>query len=89
MSAADLPAPSDPVPRLISTVLGMVLVTEEGPAGGPLVLCTHGTPGSRRDLRYLAPLLAERCRVVRVERPPGPMALQAGAGKKEPRVAGQ
>jgi 3-oxoadipate enol-lactonase len=33
------------------------------------VLCVHGVPGSRRDFRYLAPLLAEGLRVVRVEMP--------------------
>jgi pimeloyl-ACP methyl ester carboxylesterase len=64
-----LPAPSDPQARLVDTRVGAIAVSGEGPADGLPILCVHGIPGSRRDFRYLAPLLADRFRVLRVEMP--------------------
>jgi pimeloyl-ACP methyl ester carboxylesterase len=46
-----------------------VAVSEEGARAATPVLCVHGIPGSRRDFRYLAPLLAERFCVLRVDMP--------------------
>jgi pimeloyl-ACP methyl ester carboxylesterase len=63
------PTTSDPEPRLVATAVGSLSITEEGEQGGPTVICVHGIPGSARDFRYLAPLLARRWRVVRVEMP--------------------
>ncbi|NIA11599.1 MAG: alpha/beta fold hydrolase [Nitrospiraceae bacterium] len=54
---------------MLDTLLGPVAVTDEGPAEAPVILCTHGLPGSSRDFRYLAPLLAERFRIIRLEMP--------------------
>lgn len=62
-------APSDPDGRLVEIADGKVAVSDEGPADRLPVLCVHGIPGSRRDFRYLAPLLAVRFRVLRVEMP--------------------
>jgi pimeloyl-ACP methyl ester carboxylesterase len=67
--AASLPTPSDPAGRLVETAAGTVAISEEGPGDGLPILCVHGIPGSRRDFRYLAPLLADRFRVLRVEMP--------------------
>jgi pimeloyl-ACP methyl ester carboxylesterase len=41
----------------------------EGSEHGPAVLLIHGVPGSARDFRYLAPLLAQTCRVYRLDMP--------------------
>jgi pimeloyl-ACP methyl ester carboxylesterase len=60
---------SDPEARLLETRCGPIAVSFEGPEGALPVLCVHGIPGSRRDFRYLAPLLAERLLVLRVEMP--------------------
>lgn len=62
-------APSDPVGRLVEVADGKVAVSDEGPADRLPIVCVHGIPGSRRDFRYLAPLLAGRFRVLRVEMP--------------------
>lgn len=67
--ASDLPIPADPSARLLATRAGPVAVSDEGPAAALPIVCVHGIPGSRRDFRYLAPLLAERFRVLRVEMP--------------------
>ncbi len=67
--ATDLPAPSDPVARLVNTRVGPIAVSDEGSETALPILCVHGIPGSRRDFRYLAPLLAERFRVLRLEMP--------------------
>ncbi len=67
--AGPLPAPSDPPGRLVETAAGTVAISDEGPVDGLPILCVHGVPGSRRDFRYLAPLLAVRFRVLRVEMP--------------------
>ena len=62
-------AATDPEGRLVNTRCGEIAVSFEGPERALPVLCVHGIPGSRRDFRYLAPLLAERVRVLRVEMP--------------------
>lgn len=69
MTAVPLLPASDPEARLLDTPAGPVAVSDEGVCGATPVLCVHGIPGSRRDFRYLAPLLAERFRVLRVEMP--------------------
>ena len=51
------------------TRCGPIAVAGEGPEGALPLLCVHGIPGSHRDFRYLAPLLAGRLRVLRVEMP--------------------
>src|SRR5512140_2568419 len=63
------PGPSDPPGRLVETAAGAVAISGEGPSDGLPILCVHGVPGSRRDFRYLAPLLAVRFRVLRVDMP--------------------
>jgi pimeloyl-ACP methyl ester carboxylesterase len=60
---------SDPQPELVPTNMGEVAVTREGPLTAPPLLCAHGIPGSSRDFRYLAPLLATDHHVVRLEMP--------------------
>ena len=61
--------PTDPEPRLLATAAGPVAVTEEGPSDAAAILCIHGLPGSTRDYRHLAPRLAPRFRVVRLDMP--------------------
>jgi pimeloyl-ACP methyl ester carboxylesterase len=63
------PETSDPPPRELRLVEGPVTFTDEGPRAGPALVAVHGIPGSVRDFRYLAPLLADRVRVVRVDLP--------------------
>jgi pimeloyl-ACP methyl ester carboxylesterase len=60
---------SDPEAQVLETRCGPIAVSFEGPEEALPVLCVHGIPGSRRDFRYLAPLLAEKLRVLRVEMP--------------------
>jgi len=60
---------TDPEPRLIDTSHGKIAVTLEGPDDAPVIVMVHGIPGSRRDFRYLAPLLTDHFQVVRVEMP--------------------
>ena len=60
---------TDPEARMLETRCGVIAVSFEGPERALPVLCVHGIPGSRRDFRYLAPLLARRHRVLRVEMP--------------------
>ena len=68
-SRTALPTPVDP-PVETRAVLGTrVGYTSEGPSDGVPLLMVHGVPGNTRDFRYLAPLLAERCRVHRLELP--------------------
>lgn len=61
--------PSDPVTRLVDTSVGPVCLADEGPRVGPAIVMIHGVPGSHRDFRYLAPLLSDAARVVRVDLP--------------------
>lgn len=87
MSERPTVQPTDPDSSLIETSAGSIAVAEEGPGNGAAVLCVHGIPGSSRDFRYLAPLLARRMRVVRAEMPgfgaspPGSVASVAGWGR--------
>ncbi|MFC1850222.1 alpha/beta fold hydrolase [candidate division CSSED10-310 bacterium] len=62
-------APSDPEPVLLSTAVGQIAITREGPLNGTALLCVHGIPGSRRDFRYLAPYLRQTFQVVRLDMP--------------------
>lgn len=64
-----IPTPTDPPVRILATSAGPIAVAEEGDPRAPAVVCSHGLPGSVRDFRYLAPCLAERWRVVRVDMP--------------------
>jgi len=63
------PPTSDPKPRLVTTAVGPIALTEEGPGNGPALLCVHGIPGSSRDFRYLVPHLSDVFRVIRLEMP--------------------
>ena len=67
--SAERMAATDPEAKIVETRSGAIAVSFEGPEKALPVLCVHGIPGSRRDFRYLAPLLAERVRVLRVEMP--------------------
>lgn len=58
--------PSDPPVQFID---GSLAYTDEG-SGEPAIVAVPGLPGSGRDFRWLAPLLAERFRVIRID-PPG------------------
>jgi pimeloyl-ACP methyl ester carboxylesterase len=66
--------PSDPPRRRLTVDGGDLAFTEEGE--GPPVLAIHGLPGSVRDFRWLAPALADRVRLIRVDQP--------GFGESEP-----
>lgn len=59
--------PTDPPRRHLQLATGPAAYTEEG--AGPPILLVHGLPGSARDFRYLAPVLAPRARVLRVDMP--------------------
>lgn len=61
-------APSDPERRLIDTSVGRLSYTDEG-RGERVVLAMPGLPGTVRDFRWLAPRIAERHRVVRLDLP--------------------
>ncbi len=56
--------PSDPQPRY----LGSLAYTDEG--AGPVIVAVPGLPGSSRDFRWLAPVLTDRFRMIRLD-PPG------------------
>ncbi|MEQ9325079.1 MAG: alpha/beta hydrolase [Polyangiaceae bacterium] len=59
--------PSDPPRRHLQLATGPAAYTDEG--AGPPVLLVHGLPGNTRDFRYLAPVVAESARVIRVDMP--------------------
>ncbi|MCA9560712.1 MAG: alpha/beta fold hydrolase, partial [Myxococcales bacterium] len=61
------PTPSDPPRQFIALPDGPVAWTDEGQ--GPTLVALHGLPGTARDFRYLAPLLAAHWRVVRIDMP--------------------
>ncbi len=68
-SESGLPEPVD-AEVTVHAVLGTrVGATAEGPADAPAILLVPGVPGTTRDYRYLAPLLAERLRVHRLDLP--------------------
>ena len=58
--------PSDPPAQFVNDSLAY---TDEG-SGEPAIVAIPGLPGSGRDFRWLAPLLADRFRVIRID-PPG------------------
>lgn len=59
--------PSDPTPRTIDVAGRSVAFTDEGE--GPTLVALHGYPGSHRDFRWLASVLAPRARFVRIDMP--------------------
>jgi len=63
------PATSDPAPCVVDTGRGRLAYADEGPQKAPALVALHGIPGSLRDFRYLAPLLRERVRFVRLDLP--------------------
>ena len=60
--------PSDPPRRIVDTDVGPLAYTVEGD-GAATVVAVAGLPGSVRDYRWLAPLLAEKSTVVRLDLP--------------------
>ena len=54
---------------MLSLPEGPLTYVDEGPKDAPAVVAVHGIPGSVRDFRYLAPLLTDRVRFVRVDLP--------------------
>lgn len=60
--------PSDPPRRIVDTDVGPLAYTVEGD-GAATVVAVAGLPGSVRDYRWLAPLLAEHATVVRIDLP--------------------
>ncbi len=63
-----MPTPSKPSDPPVQFA-GEVAYTDEG-SGPVTVVAVPGLPGSSRDFRWLAPVLADRCRVIRID-PPG------------------
>ncbi|MFO0554267.1 MAG: alpha/beta hydrolase [Polyangiaceae bacterium] len=61
------PSPSDPPLRRVELSGGTVSYCDEG--AGPCVVAVHGLPGSSRDFRWLAPVLARGVRVIRPDMP--------------------
>jgi len=59
--------PSDPPKRHVQLTTGPAAFSRQGE--GPPVLLVHGLPGSGRDFRYLAPVLARAATVYRVDMP--------------------
>jgi len=62
-------ATSDPEPTRLERPWGRLSFIDEGPRDGPALIAVHGIPGSSRDFRYLAPLLTDAVRVIRVDLP--------------------
>lgn len=60
---------SDPPAATLALPAGPLAYVDEGPKDAPALLAIHGIPGSARDFRYLAPHLAEKVRVIRVDLP--------------------
>jgi pimeloyl-ACP methyl ester carboxylesterase len=60
--------PSDPARRHVDTDVGRLAYTVEG-HGAATVVAIPGLPGSVRDYRWLAPLLAQHATVVRIDLP--------------------
>lgn len=52
---------------MLSVDAGEVHVREDGPSDGPAIMLIHGFASSMHTFDRLAPLLAETCRVVRVD----------------------
>lgn len=67
-----LPEPMDSEVQMVRCASGDTLAyadTGTGTRAGPTFVAVHGAPGSARDWRYLAPVLAPGARVVRLELP--------------------
>jgi pimeloyl-ACP methyl ester carboxylesterase len=62
-------ATSDPEPTLLERPWGHLSFIDEGPREAPALIAVHGIPGSGRDFRYLAPLLSDVIRVIRIDLP--------------------
>ncbi|HEY6549494.1 MAG TPA: alpha/beta hydrolase [Vicinamibacteria bacterium] len=60
---------SDPEPLVFARPAGGLAYVDEGPRDAPVLFTLHGIPGSVRDFRYLAPLLTDQVRLVRVDLP--------------------
>lgn len=60
---------SDPPLTALALPHGALAYSDEGPPEAPPLLAVHGIPGSVRDFRYLAPLLTDRIRFIRVDLP--------------------
>ena len=52
--------PSSAETRFLELKGGVVAYTDEG--SGPRLLCIHGRPGSKADLRWLVPVLTPKLR---------------------------
>ncbi len=61
--------PSDPPVQWCEAEGRLLSYTDEGPAKAPALVLVHGVPGSVTDFRYLAPLLCQQFRVIRLEFP--------------------
>jgi len=57
--------PSDPAKKTIELPTGPVRYSDVGE--GPVVVAVHGSPGSGRDFRWLAPVLEPHRRLIRVD----------------------
>jgi pimeloyl-ACP methyl ester carboxylesterase len=81
-------ATSDPEPTLLERPWGRLSFIDEGPRDGPALIAVHGIPGSSRDFRYLAPLLTDAARLIRVDLPGfgGSSLLQEAIGSVRGRV---
>eukprot|EP00743_Colponemidia_sp_Colp-15_P008592 GILK01009350.1.p1 GENE.GILK01009350.1~~GILK01009350.1.p1 ORF type:complete len:342 (+),score=20.63 GILK01009350.1:54-1028(+) len=61
---------SDPPLQVVRMSNGITIgYTDEGKQSAPPIIAIHGCPGSHRDWRYVAPLLAPHHRVIRVTMP--------------------
>jgi len=59
--------PSSAETQYLEMAGGAVAYTDEG--SGPVLICIHGIPGSKRDFRWLAPALVPHLRVIRIDLP--------------------
>ena len=63
------PSTSDPEPAVLERPWGRLSYVDEGPRDAPVLVAVHGIPGSSRDFRYLAPLLTDAVRLIRLDLP--------------------
>ena len=63
MSTPD--TPSDPPKQTLELAGGPVRYSDVG--SGPVLVALHGSPGSGRDFRWVAPVLEPHCRVIRLD----------------------
>lgn len=57
--------PSDPEKAVVQLETGPMRYSDVG--SGPVIVAVHGSPGSGRDFRWLAPVLEPHCRVIRID----------------------